>query len=51
MALYSKIMFVALSPAARSQALLGPIAGFVSRMLVFANQDFSLREVQLDKRR
>ena len=47
-ALYSKVVLVALSSSARAQALLCPVTWFVRSVFVFADQDFSLREVQLD---
>ena len=45
MALYPKVVLVALPSAAGAQALLRPVAGFVRRVLVLADQDFSFGEM------
>jgi hypothetical protein len=44
-ALYSKVMLVALPSTPGPEALLSPVAGLVCRVLVFADQDFSLGEM------
>ena len=50
MALYPEVVLVALSSAACSEALLSPVARLVCRMLVLANQDFTLGKMHAQVR-
>ena len=45
-ALYPKVVFVALSPPSRPETLLRPVAGLVRRMAVLADQDLAGGDAQ-----